>query len=108
MTSNVHTGDTDRIKTLIATRGRPLTVPAIATALRLDEVKVRSLVNICVSRTGGLVRAGREGRRNLYALPGMLERKVDPAAVPRRYEHRFVELYRDPFEALKLAMVGPR
>ncbi len=101
--SNAHTGNLDRIKSRITLHG-PQTVGDLMKALGLKDHQVRPLLSQAMSRTGGIVHAGRRAGIQLYGLPGIHAPK--PKEYPKRYEHKFIELKRDPFQHRDLALAG--
>lgn len=87
--TNAHTGNLDRIKSCITLNG-PQSVGDLMKALKLKDHQVRPLLSQAMSRTGGIVHAGRRAGIQLYGLPGIHAPK--PKEYPKRYVPEFKEL----------------
>lgn len=88
--SNRHAGHLDAIKSVIALKG-PQTVPELVKATKLSDHTVRDSLYGAISRTGGIVHAGKKNNAQLYGLPGIHKPKEKPSPNPR-YVYEFKEL----------------
>lgn len=98
-----HTGNLDRIKAIITLHG-PQTAPDLVKATGLTDTVIRGALTAALSRTGGIVYAGKRGGMRLYGLPGIHTPKAKE--YPKPYVHPFTPLSRDPFEHRDLALMG--
>lgn len=72
-------GTLRRVKSLLLEQG-PLSCAALAEALQVDEHRLYSLLYQAVTRSGGMVIAGYEGRSALYDVYRVREKLPRPVA----------------------------
>lgn len=105
MPRNNHSSTTSRIKSLLE-RTEPLRVDQIADELGISCTQANNAVQLMITRVGGAVRAGRDGKFILYTAPGRAQKKTSSNVVGPRYLAPPGELRRNPFEHRDLALAG--
>lgn len=108
------TGTTKQKIIAVLDENGPQTAVGIAELSGLSPRVVRVCVSSMITRWGGVVRVGQEGRHHVYGLPGVHEAMVrraraalrGPVAGPRYVGDIHTTLRRNPFEHMELALAA--